>query len=255
MTRITFPGYTYPQLMKIIQSRLEGIPGNILEPDAIQFASRKVAAVSGDARRVLDICRRAVEIAETQSANEEAHSMTPSRKGRGTELLSSNLDKRSSKVTISTIKQAINEATSTPLQQCLKSLPLSSKLFLAALLARIRRSGIAEGVMGNIIEEARRLGKMADSTAIVELLLTDSCVMMEDDLLRTTQPSARILFRPTSRVHSIGFAALELMEAGIISLESRKGERMGKVHLLIGEDEVKLALRDDDEVRGLGISA
>src|ERR1700741_181022 len=53
--------------MKIIQSRLEGVPGNIVDPDAIQFASRKVAAVSGDARRALDICRRAVEIAEQAS--------------------------------------------------------------------------------------------------------------------------------------------------------------------------------------------
>ena len=51
--------------MRIIQSRLEGVPGNIVDPDAVQFASRKVAAVSGDARRALDICRRAVELAES----------------------------------------------------------------------------------------------------------------------------------------------------------------------------------------------
>jgi len=53
--------------MLIIQSRLEGVPGNIVHPDAIQFAARKVAAVSGDARRALDICRRAVEITETET--------------------------------------------------------------------------------------------------------------------------------------------------------------------------------------------
>lgn len=37
------------------------------EEDAIQLAARKVAAVSGDARRALDICRRATEIAENLS--------------------------------------------------------------------------------------------------------------------------------------------------------------------------------------------
>jgi origin recognition complex subunit 1 len=54
LTRITFPGYNHEQLIRIVQSRLEGVPGNIVEPDAVQFASRKVAAVSGDARRALD---------------------------------------------------------------------------------------------------------------------------------------------------------------------------------------------------------
>ena len=38
----------------------------IFETDAIILASRKVAAVSGDARRALDICRRAVEIAQRE---------------------------------------------------------------------------------------------------------------------------------------------------------------------------------------------
>ncbi|KAI4257638.1 MAG: hypothetical protein L6R42_005532, partial [Xanthoria sp. 1 TBL-2021] len=70
LTRITFPGYTHEQLQTIISSRLSHVPGHIVDPDAIQFASRKVAAVSGDARRALDICRRAVEIAENEVAEE-----------------------------------------------------------------------------------------------------------------------------------------------------------------------------------------
>ncbi|KAG0128079.1 hypothetical protein HOY82DRAFT_622981, partial [Tuber indicum] len=49
-TRITFSGYTLSQPMTIIQPRLGGVPGNIVHPDSIQFASRKVAAVSGDSR-------------------------------------------------------------------------------------------------------------------------------------------------------------------------------------------------------------
>lgn len=45
-------------------SRLLGI--DAFDPDAVQLVSRKVAALSGDARRALDICRRATEIAETK---------------------------------------------------------------------------------------------------------------------------------------------------------------------------------------------
>lgn len=48
---------------EIVRSRLLGI--NAFDPDAIQLVARKVAALSGDARRALDICRRATEIAET----------------------------------------------------------------------------------------------------------------------------------------------------------------------------------------------
>ena len=37
----------------------------IIEPGAIQFCARKVAAVAGDMRKALDVCRRAVELVET----------------------------------------------------------------------------------------------------------------------------------------------------------------------------------------------
>ena len=57
----------------------------MFEQDAIQFASRKVAAVSGDARRALDICRRAVEIA--QRGKDEEGSSKRKKKGSPKQLL------------------------------------------------------------------------------------------------------------------------------------------------------------------------
>ncbi|KAF2761996.1 P-loop containing nucleoside triphosphate hydrolase protein, partial [Pseudovirgaria hyperparasitica] len=142
LTRITFPGYTHDQLMQIIHSRLSNVPDHIVHPDAVQFAARKVAAVSGDARRALDICRRAVELAEAEDAASTSISApddpaTP-------------LPAKKVSVTIATIKRAIAEATSSPLQQYLRALPLASKLFLAALLARVRRSGVGEALLGDV---------------------------------------------------------------------------------------------------------
>lgn len=238
LTRITFAGYNHEQLMKIIQSRLEGVPGGIVEPDAVQFASRKVAAVSGDARRALDICRRAVEMAESEVVNPDAPP-TPSRK-----LAASKVSASLGKVTIGTIKRAINEATSSPLQQHLRCLPLSSKLLLAALLAKIRRTGLGESVLGEIIEEAKRISKMAVETEMLQFLLTDISpqALLSDKVQTIIAP----------RVYAMGSAAVELMEAGIIGYESRKGDRMGKIRLCIGEGDVKQALKDDPEARGLG---
>src|SRR5436190_5290328 len=236
--------------MKIIQSRLEGVPDNIVDPDAIQFASRKVAAVSGDARRALDICRRAVEIAEQASeasntqifdmdSDMDTQSRSPSkaasRRGRrrlkisrpsshergpamekqlqksGQELEPSSIGR----VTSATIKQAIQEAISTPLQQSLRCLPLSAKVFLAGLLARIRRTGLTESTLGDVLDEAKRIAEAAVAVAgaasagVKEFLLDKS-----DNISH-------------ARLRAMGFAAVELMNSGILALEGDLGVKNG----------------------------
>jgi len=67
MIRINFQPYTREQLEKIVEARLasakegleleEGSSKLIIAPDAIKFASMTVSRITGDARRVLDICR------------------------------------------------------------------------------------------------------------------------------------------------------------------------------------------------------
>lgn len=220
--------------MKIIQSRLEGVPGDIVDPDAVQFASRKVAAVSGDARRALDICRRAVELAETDVQGEPN---TPSKAGRA-----DNATKKSNsgRVTIATIKKAINEATTNPIQQHLRSLPLMSKLLIAALLLRVRRTGLAETTFGETLDELQRANLRAPaSTPGLAYLLPGSA--------KAGQGIDR------SRPGHVHTAALELMSAGLVNLEAQRAERSSKLRLAIADDEVKMALRDDAELRMLGI--
>lgn len=261
LTRILFPGYTHEQLQEIIRSRLSHVPDNIVDADAIQFASRKVAAVSGDARRALDICRRAVELAEAESlAAENPLLATPSKSARRQEKAalengeSTKAKPKAGKVTIATIKQAINEATSSPLQQYLKALPLAAKVFLAALLSRTRRSGVNECILSDVVEEAKRLGLMAaDNPQVHDFLLTNPTAGVVDE--RNPGAMSKKVGKATAapRVLAMGFAAAELAEAGVIGLEGgRKGERVGKIRLGVGDEEIKLALRDDREVVGLG---
>jgi len=65
MTRINFNPYTKDQLCTIVQSRLdsakEGLDASkakeVIAPDAIKLAATRIAGISGDARRILDICR------------------------------------------------------------------------------------------------------------------------------------------------------------------------------------------------------
>lgn len=279
--------------MQIIQSRLEGVPGNIVLPDAAQFAARKVAAVSGDARRALDICRRAVEIAETEVASQdqddEAQPSTPSRTGRGnktkplqssrsqngTEQSEASSTKRGGPpagrkgiVTLATIRQAINEATSSPLQQALRALPLASKVFLAALLARIRRTGLSEAVLGDVVDEVKKLGFMSQLQPVQDYLLapcahdrtTSSSVIEVQSAIpsRTAEPVDAIPSQAklkAARALGLAYAATELAEAGIIGIEAKHGERVGRVRLGVGEDEVRLALGEDASVKGMGFGS
>lgn len=67
MTRINFEPYKQTQLIKIVEARLasakegledeEGASREIISYDAIRYASMTVSRITGDARRVLDICR------------------------------------------------------------------------------------------------------------------------------------------------------------------------------------------------------
>ena len=253
--------------MAIIQSRLEGVGQVIVEPDAIQFASRKVAAVSGDARRALDICRRAVEIAEMKSfasardGKENVEPGTPS-KTPGRQTAQTVMKEKKGIVTIATVKRAINEATSTPLAAHLRSLPLASKVLLAALLARVRRTGISESSLADVVDEARKMGIMSQNKAVEEYLLTpDATPTRNDDEFGVVTSGASKRGRPSTkkfdtdkaaRILGLACAAEELAEAGIVGLEARHGNRVGRVRLGVSEEDVRGALREDDESRGLG---
>ena len=268
LTRITFPGYSHTQLMTIIQSRLEGVGKVIVDPDAVQFASRKVAAVSGDARRALDICRRAVELAEEESftdlGKENRAPDTPSKTpGRQRDDVDVAKTKRGI-VTIATVKRAIQESTSTPLAAHLRSCSLACKVFLAALLARLRKTGITESTLADVVDEARRLCMMSQNKAVEEYLMTPSPSPIQTDEPHVVasatpskrgRPAARKEPEKAARILGLGSAAEELAEAGVIGLEGKHGDRVGRVRLGVSEDDVRNALRDDEESKGLGFGS
>ena len=258
LIRITFPGYTHDQLMKIVQSRLEGVPGGIVRPEAVQFASRKVAAVSGDARRALDICRRAVELAEADARAAGGDPGTPSKKAASAAAANgARPGAKTGVVTIEMIRRAINEATSSPLQQVLKALPFAARLLLAAFLVRMERTGVAEGTYGDLLEEMQRSLKMGGESRPLKLLDTHQRPSREDkETTKLGRGAARKLKpEPRSlRPSAMSLAAAALRAAGIIKLEGRKAHRPSKIRLNVGDGEVRLAFKDDPEIKEVGFS-
>ena len=66
---LTFPAYSKEEIIKIISTRLEGVPGGseVIKPGAVRFLAAKISALSGDVRKALDVCRRALELSEVET--------------------------------------------------------------------------------------------------------------------------------------------------------------------------------------------
>ncbi|VAI83659.1 unnamed protein product [Triticum turgidum subsp. durum] len=129
--RLCFGPYNYRQLQEIITSRLKGI--NAFEDQAIEFASRKVAAMSGDARRALEICRRAAEFADYRVKQFQQVEQTPSSANTGNGF-----------VCMGDIEDAIQEVFQAPHIQVMKNCPKFGKVILAAMVHELYRSGLGE---------------------------------------------------------------------------------------------------------------
>ncbi|XP_076269049.1 origin recognition complex subunit 1 [Rhynchophorus ferrugineus] len=122
LTRLTFQAYTHKQLMEIVTKRLTGTES--FNPDAVQLVARKVASVSGDARRALDICRRAAEIAENENQHQQ--------------------------VSIAHINQALNAMITQPQVMAIRRCSRLQKLLLQAVVAEIERTGVEETTFSDV---------------------------------------------------------------------------------------------------------
>ncbi|XP_011190624.2 origin recognition complex subunit 1 [Zeugodacus cucurbitae] len=126
LTRLTFQPYTHKQLQEIVTMRLSG--SEAFKSDAVQLVARKVAAVSGDARRALDICRRATEIAEAAILPKDSDNAVPMQKFVG----------------IAHVQQALSEMIASAKVQAIKNCSCLEQIFLQAVLAEVTRTGVEE---------------------------------------------------------------------------------------------------------------
>uniref|UniRef100_A0A6P7FC55 Origin recognition complex subunit 1 n=1 Tax=Diabrotica virgifera virgifera TaxID=50390 RepID=A0A6P7FC55_DIAVI len=116
LTRLTFQAYTFKQLQEIVMKRLFGTDS--FNPDAVQFVARKVASVSGDARRALDICRRAAEIAESEG--------------------------KSQLVTMTHVNEALNAMITQPKVLAIKHCSKLEQIIMQSIVAEVERTGVEE---------------------------------------------------------------------------------------------------------------
>ena len=120
--RLIFQQYNSKELAEILTSRLAET--GVFETPAIQFASQTVAKISGDARRALDICRRAVENVEARHANAKGSSTV--------------------KVTIKDLQAVQKTISASGPAIWIQSATLHQKIMLLALSRCIRKQGLTD---------------------------------------------------------------------------------------------------------------
>ncbi|KAK9805893.1 hypothetical protein WJX73_002145 [Symbiochloris irregularis] len=169
--RVPFQPYTKVQLATILQKRLADVDAAAaFEPNSIDFASRKVAGVTGDLRRALELCRKAAEVAQREGA--------PS-------------------VRLAHIDAAVRVMFGSAHMRLLRASPLLDKVLLAALLLETKATGRVDAVLTNV---ARRVEEILTGRLELSSLSTNDVVacasrLATQRLLLADCPSTRQLMR------------------------------------------------------------
>jgi Cdc6-like AAA superfamily ATPase len=119
LTRLAFRPYTHEQLQHIVAVKLSEVKK--IDCDALQLVARKVASVSGDARKAMDICRRAAEVAGHRKIVEIPH-----------------------------VLSALNEMLSSPVAEAVRGSSDLGKHLLRCLLCEMKRTGLEESTLQNV---------------------------------------------------------------------------------------------------------
>ncbi|XP_070780665.1 cell division control protein 6 homolog [Enoplosus armatus] len=165
-----FPPYSRQELTAIVQDRLaQASAEGILDASAVQFCARKVSAVSGDARKALDICRRAVEVVESDERKKASDPKA---------------ETKASRVSLPQVARVLSEVYGDRMaSQCGgsegESFPLQQKLLVCCLLLLIRNGKSKEIVLGKLHEVYSRLCAQRQVSAVAQGECLSLCSLLE----------------------------------------------------------------------------
>jgi len=248
MHRIPFLPYEYAQLEDIVRSRL-GMKRTI-EPDesgemdnemeevdraatrgcdklfniaAITLAAKKVANVTGDARRMLDACRRGLEMAEETRISEGNQEMTP--------------------VTGEVITKIFQNISKSGKVAHIKALPFQAKMLLHSIFTIFKTQGKPEiDVRDVLLHFANKYKTGTNNQRHRPTFKRDGTV----ELTRVTKFANEEVLRLLARLTGLGL----IVSVGVGCGPARAG---GHARIMLGceEADVRLAIEGDDRLREL----
>jgi origin recognition complex subunit 1 len=187
LTRLIFQPYTHTELEEIVKLRLAEL--EIFDSDAVVFAARKVAAVSGDARRALEICRRSTELAErdfneAQQTTGKAAKPAQKQLGGGRQQLTS--------VSITHVDQAIKQMFSSAKINALSNASRMEQYFMKSISILYQKSGLEETTLNKIFEQHNFLCRSEGMVPLNRTQLLNVCCMLASSKLILLEPSRNI---------------------------------------------------------------
>ncbi|XP_034612135.1 cell division control protein 6 homolog [Trachemys scripta elegans] len=211
---LNFSPYTKEQIASILQERLRQVSGaQVLDSTAIQFCARKVSAVSGDARKALDVCRRAIEMVELDVRSQTVFKPLPGCKSPATSASVSPVPRRVGLPHISrVISDVYGDRMALGSDGASDSFPLQQKILVCSLLLLARQLKAKEVTLGKLHEAYSRVCR-------------------------------RQQMAPVAQSDCLSLATL-LESRGILALKKAKEARLTKVSLKIEEKDVEHALKD-----------
>ncbi|XP_078493648.1 cell division control protein 6 homolog [Ciona intestinalis] len=167
---LNFKPYSKDQLANILQARIsKAYRGHedikIVDAMAVQFCARKIAATSGDARKALDVCRRAVELVETNSLGNTAETTTKV----GIRQISSVMDG-----VYGNVYSSHGGATEAD-----DAFPLQQKLVVCSLLLLCKKTKSYEAALGKLRETYTTICKDRQVSAVSQSEFHSLCDLVE----------------------------------------------------------------------------
>lgn len=204
-----FAPYSKQQIVEIISDRLtEAGVSEVFSSVAVQMLAGKVAAISGDIRRALDIARRVIDIVVTEKREERV--LQP------TEINNSLLENEEFRtVGVDKVVTVLNDVygTSQNLQEDVdETVPLLQKLLLCSLILMLKKSKNKDITVGKLYEVYRRVCMKRNLTVMDQSEIVGLCSLLES--------------------------------RGMIKVHGKKEPRLNKVCLEWDEDEVSAILKD-----------
>lgn len=147
--RINFMPYSHSEIAAIIADRLEGLEA--FEPKGVELCARKIAAVSGDVRRALEVCRLAAQLAEREEIDRALVNGKNSENydaGKAASLISTSTP---CFVDLQHIDKASRQLRGSVMLRSIGTLPKQQLLLLCCIVLQQQKTGLAEVAVERLV--------------------------------------------------------------------------------------------------------
>ncbi|XP_057380369.1 cell division control protein 6 homolog [Daphnia carinata] len=211
---LNFSPYSKQDIATILSQRIQEAVtedvGNVIAPSALQYLGGKISSTSGDLRKAIDICRRAVELAETTAKKQLvlAPSNTESQNGGSVPANKCVNIPLLCKMMASVESSAFCSANSDDMDDT----PLQQKLIIVTLLVLVKLGKSKQVTLGKLHQSYSKVCSKYGVTAIDFDEFAHTCSLVES--------------------------------RGIVTLKKKGNTRLAPICLRLDEREVESTLKD-----------